>query len=49
MSFSCDAHKVTLRTVFKDELEKYVSDDGIMGIKVCRPPKVSKLKGIKQN
>lgn len=36
MSFSCDAQKIILRVVFKDELEKHVSgDDNTTRIKVC--------------
>ena len=40
MSFFCDAHMITLRSVFKDELEKYASGDGdTLGMKVCEPPR----------
>lgn len=49
MSFFCDAHQIILRSVFKDELEKYVAGDGVTeGIKVCESFGIFHLKGIKQ-
>ena len=49
MSFFCDAHQIILRSVFKDELEKYASGDGVtVGIKVCESFRIFHLKGIKK-